>query len=92
MPEAQAVPERRRPVLSGVIRMIADGDVAAMRTGRAIRVREADPLLWVRNYPGAVIPLPPEGWDLADAVQADRTEGPHRRNREGCSSFRVRVD
>jgi hypothetical protein len=87
MPEAQAVPERRRPVLSGVIRMIADGDVAAMRTGRAIRVREADALLWGRNYRGVVIPLPPEGWDLADAVQADRTEGPTVEIEKGAARF-----
>ena len=47
LPEPQAVPDRFRPALSAVIGMIADGDVAAMRTDPAIRVCEADPLLWI---------------------------------------------
>ena len=65
----QTVPERFRPVLSALIDMIADGDVAAMRADPAIRVGFSDPLLWVRVYPGAVTSLPPEGRDLADAVR-----------------------
>jgi hypothetical protein len=64
-----AVPERFRPLLSALIDMIADGDVAAMRADPAIRVGTGDPLLRARDYPGAVISLPAEGWDLSDAVQ-----------------------
>jgi hypothetical protein len=67
----QAVPERFRPVLSALIDMIADGDVAAIRADPAIRVGAGDPLLWVRDYPGVVTALPPQGWDLADAVGVD---------------------
>src|ERR1039457_4430561 len=67
MSETQAVPQRFRPVLSALIDMIAEGDVAAMRADPAIRVGVSDPLLWVRDYPGAVTSLPPQGWDLADA-------------------------
>ncbi len=66
---ARAVPDRFRPVLSALIAMIADGDVAAMRADPAIRVGAADPLPWARYYLGPVISLPPEGWDLADAVR-----------------------
>jgi hypothetical protein len=56
-------------LLSALIGMIAAGDVAAMRADPAIRVGAGDPLLWARDYPGAVIPLPADGWDLSDAVQ-----------------------
>jgi hypothetical protein len=38
MSGTQAVPERFRPLLSALIEMIADGDVAAMRADPAIRV------------------------------------------------------
>jgi hypothetical protein len=69
MSRVQAVPERFRPVLSNLIDMIAGGDTAAMRASPAIRVGSGDPLLWVRDYPGEVISLPAEGWDLADGVQ-----------------------
>jgi hypothetical protein len=55
-------------VLSKLIDMIADGDVAAMRADPAIRVGTGDPLLWARSYPGAVISLPAEGWDLSEAA------------------------
>ena len=71
MSGTQAVPERFRPLLSALIHMIADGDVAAMRADPAILVGAGDPLLWVRDYPGVVTALPPQGWDLADAVPAD---------------------
>ena len=63
------MPERFRSVLSALIDLLADGDVAAMRAYPAIRVGARDPLLWVREYPGAVTSLPPQGWDLADAVR-----------------------
>jgi|SRR5450755_2648822 hypothetical protein len=44
MSETQAVPQRFRPVLSALIDMIAEGDVAAMRADPAIRVGVSDPL------------------------------------------------
>ena len=69
VPERQAVPERFRPALSSLINMIANGDVAAMRNSPMIRAGQGDPLLWARDYPGTVVPLPPEGWNLADAIQ-----------------------
>jgi hypothetical protein len=69
MSRVQAVSERFRQVLSNLIDMIAGGDTAAMRASPAIRVGSGDPLLWVRDYPGEVISLPAEGWDLADVVQ-----------------------
>ena len=68
---SQAVPERFRPVLSALIDMIAEGDVAAMWAHPAIRVGGGDPLLWVRDYPAAVTSLPPQGWDVADAMPVD---------------------
>jgi hypothetical protein len=71
MPGTQAVPERFHPILSALIDMIADGDVAAIRADPAIRVGAGDPLLWVRDYPDIVTALPPQGWDLADAVRID---------------------
>jgi hypothetical protein len=70
-----AVPELFRPLLATLIGMIAEDDVAAMRADPAIRVGAGDPLLWARDYPGAVIPLPAEGWDLSDAVQVGGQPG-----------------
>lgn len=71
----QAVPERFRPSLSALIDMIAEDDVAAVRADPAIRVGTGDPLPWARDYPGAVISLPAEGWDLSDAVQVGGQPG-----------------
>ena len=58
MPGTQAVPERFHTILSALIDMIADGDVAAIRADPAIRVGAGDPLLWVRDYPDVVTALP----------------------------------
>jgi|HubBroStandDraft_1064217.scaffolds.fasta_scaffold1175769_1 hypothetical protein len=69
MSESRPVPERFRPALQALIRMIAHGDAAAIRASPQIRVGEGDSLLWVRDYPDTVIPLPAEGWELADAIQ-----------------------
>ena len=46
-----------------------------MRADPKIRIRGDDPLLWVRNYPGNLTTLPPEGWDLADAIQLQADPG-----------------
>jgi hypothetical protein len=67
--EPQAVPERFRPVLAALIEMIAADDVAAVQASPVIQARDSDPLLWARDYPGAVMPLPPEGWEPAGAFQ-----------------------
>ena len=67
--ERQAVPERFRPAVHALICMIADGDVAGICASPWIRVSEGDPLLWTRDYPGTLVPLPEEGWDLADTIQ-----------------------
>jgi hypothetical protein len=73
--ERQAVPERFRSVLAALIEMVSAGDVAAMRASPVILVGDGDPLLWVRDYPGAVVPLPAEGWALADAIQVSGHPG-----------------
>lgn len=69
MSTAGAVPERFRPALIAAIDMIAAGDAAAMRADPKIRIHGDDPLLWVRDHPGTLTTLPPEGWDIADAIQ-----------------------
>ena len=43
-------------------------DAAALRT-TAIRAGNGDPRLWASDYPGTIIPLPAEEWDLPDAIQ-----------------------
>jgi hypothetical protein len=73
--EREVVPERFRPVLAALIEMIAADDVAAMRASPVIRAGDSDPLLWARDYPGAVMPLPAEGWELADAIQVSGHPG-----------------
>lgn len=75
MPAARPVPERFRPALAAVIGLVAAGDVAAMRANPKIRLRGGDPLLWVRDYPATLTALPPEGWDLADALQLEASPG-----------------
>jgi hypothetical protein len=46
-----------------------------MRADPAIRVGVGEPLMLVRDYPGAVTSLPPQGWDLADAVRVGGQPG-----------------
>lgn len=75
MPAARPVPQRFRPALETVIRLIAAGNVAAMRADPKIRLRVGDPLLWVPDYPATLTALPPEGWDLADAIQLEASPG-----------------
>lgn len=57
----EQVPERFRAALAAVVdRLVArdfDGAVARGDIGR-----------WIRPYPATLIALPPQAWDLADAV------------------------
>jgi hypothetical protein len=65
-----AVPERFRAVVADAVALIAAGDLAALREHPRIRLRGGDPLIWVRSYPATVTALPPEAWDIADAIQS----------------------
>lgn len=62
-------------MLTALIDMIAASDLAAIRADPRIRIQGSDPLRWLRDYPATVTALPPEGWDLADAIQLQAEPG-----------------
>lgn len=67
--------EEYKSALAALISLIAAGDERALRADPKIRIRGSDPLLWVRAYPATLTVLPPEGWDLADAIELAAAPG-----------------
>jgi len=75
MPMAHPVPDRFRTIVADAVRMIADGDLAAVHEHPQIGIRGDDPLVWVRHYPATITALPAEAWDIADAIEINGHPG-----------------
>lgn len=71
------VPSRFRPVIEVVVWRMADGDWDGLvQDGYAPRNNSGAELsYWVQQYPGRLVPLPPEAWDESDHGRVEIEDG-----------------
>jgi hypothetical protein len=71
------VPERFRPVLSGIVERIAAGDYAGL--ARDFTPYHGDPNhdlgIWARRHRVTFVPLPEQAWEYAEAFPLDDGTG-----------------
>jgi hypothetical protein len=65
--ERDELPAPARPRIEEIVRRLAAGDIDGLRS-EGVNGLDGDPLLWIREYPAKLVPLPADVWVHPETV------------------------